>query len=183
MGKYVEYYYQNNRLQNMVDHIIKKHFGWIPQKDYDDFYSIAGQAVWYCEENFDETKGKNFEKYLVDSLYRKIKTQITYNNRKKRNSGMPVLSLEKIVDEESEMTIGDMIAYEESPEISPIMQRYIDSLTKKQKEIACLFMDGWNKKEIINKTGITGKRFEMIYSRMKSDEKVEMLSHLKGVKQ
>ena len=50
MGNYVDYYFENNRLQKIVDHIIKKNYCWLPQKEHDDFYSIAGTTVWYCEK-------------------------------------------------------------------------------------------------------------------------------------
>lgn len=182
MGKYVDYYCSKDRLRNMVDRIILKHYGWIPQKEYDDFYSIAGQTLWYCEQKFDGTKGKDFEKYLVDSLYRKFKTQITFLNRKKRCSNSSVLSIEKIIDDESDLTIGDMIATKEDNELSPLAQRYIDSLSKIQKQVAELIMIGYEAGSIKAKLGLSNERYAMIFQRMRTEEKIEPLNKLKGVK-
>ena len=180
MGKYFDFYFENNRLQTMVDHIIKKNYGWIPQKDYDDFYSVAGQALWYCEEHFDGEKGKCFEKYLIDSIYRKIKTQITRMNRKKRNNGQSDLSMEKIIDDEGNMTIGDVLITKEAPDIHPLAQRYIDSLSKKQRQIAELIMKGYDDYSIKKILGLTDKKFKMLCQRMRSEEKVEPLNKLRG---
>lgn len=180
MGKYVDYYFENNRLQKLVDRIIKKRYGWIPQKDYDDFYSVAGQALWYCEEHFDITKGKNFEKYLIDSCYRKIKTQITRMNRKKRNNGEPDVSMEKLIDAESETTFGDMIAAKEADDIHPLAQRYVDSLSKKQRQIAELIMRGYDSYSIKKKLGLTDEKFKILCQRMRAEDKIEPLKKLRG---
>ena len=61
MGQYVDFYCGNNNkeLKKIVDPIIMIHFGWLAQKDYDDFYSIASQVVWDCEKRFNEEKIKN----------------------------------------------------------------------------------------------------------------------------
>lgn len=177
MGKYIDYYCCNNRLQNMVDHIIKKHFGWIPQKDYDDFYSIAGQAVWYCEKNFDESKGKNFEKYLVDSLYRKIKTQLTYNNRQKRNNGMSALSLEAMI-EDGDMCLMGIVASEDASELllySDKMQLYLSRLSKLQKKVLFALADGYSSDEIKNALNISAKEYSDICASIKAYRNVSLL--------
>ena len=179
MGKYVDYYFENNRLQKLVDRIIKKRYGWIPQKDYDDFYSVAGQALWYCEEHFDITKGKNFEKYLIDSCYRKIKTQITRMNRKKRNNGEPDVSMEKLIDAESETTFGDMIAAKEVEDLDPLAQRYLDSLTPKQRQVAELMMQGCSDKDIRAMLDMSKEQYKIAIMNMKKDKKITPLKTLK----
>lgn len=182
MGKYSDYYCSNGnqKLKPIVDRILKRNFGWLPQSEYDECYSIAGQTVWYCEENFDKNKGKSFEKYLIDSLYKKIKTHITYMNRKKRNNGTPNLSIEKIMDDESNMTIGDMIAAKDAVDIHPLAQRYIDSLTRTQRRIAELIMDGYDNRLIKKTLGLTEERFKMLCQRMRANEKTEPLNKLRG---
>ena len=184
MGYYVDYYCDNNskRLRPIVDTIIKKNFGWLPQKEYDDMYSIADSAVWYCEENYNESKGKSFEKYLIDSLYRKIKTRITHINRKKRNCGIPEISIYQVLDEESGLTVGDIIEAKKDDDIHPLVQKYIDSLTKKQRQVAELIVDGYDIQTIKKKLGLNDNRFKMIIQRMRSEDKVEPLNKLRGVR-
>lgn len=86
MGKYVDFYCKdyNKELKKIVNAMLQRDFGWIAQKDYDDFYSYAAQVVWECEESFDETKGISFHNYLLPCISRRIRTRITYMNRGKR---------------------------------------------------------------------------------------------------
>ena len=58
MGKMVDYYYEKERLKNLVDKILSTKYGWLPQKEHDDFYSIAGTTVWYCEKHYDDIPRK-----------------------------------------------------------------------------------------------------------------------------
>lgn len=179
MGTYVDYYFENNRLKNMVDHIIKKKFGWLPQKDYDDFYSMAGQTLWYCEEHFDKNKQGDFYKYLTDSLYRKAKTQITWNNRKKRRGDVPDVSIYTLIDNENDITIGDTLAQKEDNDIDVLVERYLDSLTKKQRQVAELMMQGCSDKDIKSMLGISNEQYGVIVMNMKKPEKTTPLKTLK----
>ena len=184
MGQYVDYYCKNNNkiLNSIVDIIILKKFGWLPQKDYDDFYSIAGQVIWDCERRFDDCKGASFETFLIGCLGRKFKTRITYMNREKRNNGIPDLSMEKMIDDESDTTISDMIAVKPVQDIHFLAQRYIDSLPKMQRRVAELIIEGYDNKSIKNILGLSDKRFKMIIQRMRAKEKIEPLEKLKGVR-
>ena len=58
MGKYVTCYCGNNNqaLISLVDRLIEKNFGWLPQMYYDDFYSIASKVVWDCERQYKKSK-------------------------------------------------------------------------------------------------------------------------------
>ena len=86
VGTYVEFYCRdyNKELKKLVDPMIRKKFGWLAQKDYDDFYSAAAQAVWECEMTFDPQKQVSFLQYLIPCIERRFKNQVTYMNRKKR---------------------------------------------------------------------------------------------------
>ena len=78
MGRYVDFYCGNNNseLKKIVYPILMNKFGWIPQKDYDDFLSIGSQVVWNCEESFDleKVKTKKFKSFLSNCIHNKIKT-------------------------------------------------------------------------------------------------------------
>lgn len=174
MKKYVEYYCKNNSelLKTVADGIIIHNFGWIPQRDYDDFYSIAHEVLWNCEKTFDSSKGAKFETYLIGCLTRKFKTRVTYLNRKSRNSGLPEISLQKPVDSENKIMFGETIPYQtEAENDGNFVQRYLDGLTKTQKMVAMMLMDGFNIEEIQKHLNLPERRFKMILKRMRSEEK------------
>ena len=62
MGQYSDFYCKddNSQLRVIVDTIIRRNFNWLPQCEYDDFYSIAGQTVWYCEMRLDPDSNYSF---------------------------------------------------------------------------------------------------------------------------
>ena len=119
MGIYVDFYCGNNNseLKKIVFPILMNKFGWIPQKDYDDFLSIGSQVVWNCEENFDleKVKTKKFKSFLSNCIHNKIKTQLTYMHRDKRvlkdNNGNPIYdtSIDLQIGDDESMTLGDTI--------------------------------------------------------------------------
>lgn len=179
MGNYVDYYFENNRLQKMVDHIIKKNYGWLPQKEHDDFYSIAGTTVWYCEKHYDPQKNKSFHRYLVDSLHRKFKTQLTKINRKKRGGGVMNDSLDRYVDENGDVTLGEILSAKETPDLDILAQQYLDSLTKKQRQIAELMMQGCTDRDIKTMLGMSNEQFGVVVMNMKKSKKIAPLKTLK----
>ena len=192
MGKYLEYYCENNnrRLNQLVDKILERHFGWLPQKDYDDMYSIAGQTVWQCEMQFNKQKKTKFKTFLTSCLLKKFKTRITYCNRSKRKlkdkDGNPIqdISLNTIVDEEngvefSEMLVGDMDVFEQIKSVKDGFgvntQRYMGRLTNQQQEIALLVSQGYTPLEIQNKLCIDSKRYQSQWDKMTSLRKTACL--------
>lgn len=177
MGKYIEYYCQNNRLNNIVDYIIMKNFGWLPQKEYDDFYSIAGQTLWYCEEHFDESKDTQFETYLIGCLGRKFKTRITYLNRKRRSNGVSDLSLDALIDDK-DMTLMSLISTIDEPDTnnySDKMTKYLEKLSALQKKILFAIADGYSAEEIKNGLHLTTKEFSDACNGFKAYRNVSIL--------
>lgn len=179
VGKMVDYYYEKERLKNLVDKILSTKYGWLPQKEHDDFYSIAGTTVWYCEKHYDPKKNKNFHRYLVDSLHRKFKTQLTKINRKKRGGGVVNDSLDRYVDENGDVTLGEILSAKETPDLDILAQRYLDSLTKKQRQIAELMMQGCTDRDIKTMLGMSNEQFGVIVMNMKKSEKIAPLKTLK----
>ena len=120
MGQYVDFYCENENkeLKKIVNPILTRRFAWIPQKDYDDFYSIASMVIWDCEQKFDgkKIKTKKFKSFVSACIHNKIKTHITYMNRDKRmikdEDGNPLhnSSLDAPIDDENNSTLGDCLA-------------------------------------------------------------------------
>lgn len=181
MGKYIDYYCKDNckELKRITDSILNRKFGWMPQMHYDDFYSIAGTTVWYCEKHYDPQKNKNFHRYLVDSLHRKFKTQLTKINRKKRGGGIVNDSLDRFIDENSDVTLGEILPTKETPDLDILAQRYLDSLTKKQRQIAELMMQGCTDRDIKTMLGMSNEQFGVIVMNMKKNEIIAPLITLK----
>ena len=68
MGKMVDYYYEKERLKNLVDKILSTKYGWLPQKEHDDFYfdaSIRNLAIRTAYYQNDEEK---FQEHLSKFL-------------------------------------------------------------------------------------------------------------------
>lgn len=179
MGKYVEYYCNNDcrELKKIVDPILHNKFGWLAQKDYDDFYSIASQVVWDCEKRFDAEKvqTKKFKSFLKSCIYNKIKSQLTYMHRDKRvlkdSDDNPIYdtSLNISIGEDENMTIGDTIQSDfdidkevfgsDNNQYSEKMIKYLSKLSTLQREVLNCIVSGYSGSEIIEKLNITDKQY------------------------
>lgn len=192
MGKYVDYYCKcnNQNLIKVVNRIIEKHFGWLPQKDYDDMYSIAGKVVWDCEKKFDSHKRIKFSTYLTSCLIKKFKSYITYLNRSKRKckdiNGNPLcdVSINSIIDETNGTEMNDVLVgsmdifedltlYEENFGIN--VQQYFNLLTKQQQDIAMLISQGYKPQEIMGRLNISKDRYNSQWGKMTSIRKTGCL--------
>lgn len=165
MGKYIDFYCKNDNkeLKKIVNKILCNNFGWIPQKDYDDFYSIAGQVVWNCEKNFDELKNDNFKGYLTSCLLRKIKTQVTYMNRNKRKADMIAESIYQKLVGESERTLEDIVEDieicedKDAVEIEAVLKDICVLLKPKERKILELSIKEFTNEDIANRLNIEVK--------------------------
>lgn len=198
IAKVTEQYYANNakKLHKMVDNIIRP-FGGLSQKDIDDFYSLANEVFYYAVNDFNG-KGR-FAGFLYSRLVLKIMSLITERNRSKR-SDVEVITKEDGTEEkiyhqtlsldapiknddgttttlsdllESEFNMGDAVGF--SSEYGENVNKYIESLTDKQKEVARLMMDGVSKKDIQATLRLSDKRFARILAGMKTFEKTRHL--------
>lgn len=142
--KKTDFYVKNNclELKKIIFPILKTKFGWISEKEYDDFISIGAQVVWDCETKFDESKGAEFKTFLFNCLLRKIKTRVTFLNRKKRNfqddNGHLTtdISLESLIEDNNALimkmySVDDYKIEEEG--FSCKMIKYLNRLSLKQK--------------------------------------------------
>lgn len=191
MGKYVDYYCKDNNkeLKKIVEPILIKNFGWLPQKDYDDFFSIAAQVVWDCEKSFDESKVKTnkFESYLKNCILNKVKTHLTYMHRNKRvlkdKDGNPVydVSLDFQIDEDEKITIGDMISSDQDVEselnigYEDKIEKFLESLPETAKNIAFNIMNGLSPAEIKERMKLTDKQYQEQWKIITSYDKKRML--------
>lgn len=196
MGKYLDYYCgdENRVLKWIVDSSLQK-FGGINKCDYDDFYSMAAEVCWKCEEQYDQERGVPFEPFFRGRLNNKIKTMITARNRDKRmdkievideNSGkikkIPIsdIRLDAPIGDGDGLMIGDVVSSdfdldEGSVIYSENIERYLASLSKVQTQIVYMVMDGYSAQEIKNKLNITSGEYTSNWNDIKSFNKILLL--------
>lgn len=153
---YITKYYSNNakELHKMVNQIIRR-FGGIYQKDIDDFYSLANEVFVDVLKRYDSDK--NFDTFLYSCLLRKIKTEMTRRNRKKRKTDRNICSLDIKVGD-NELSILEMIPSKDSVEDDVICKgnnvysdktmTYLNRLSLLQVSILELLSDGYKPREI-----------------------------------
>lgn len=191
MGQYVDFYCENENkeLKKIVNPILIKRFAWIPQKDYDDFYSIASMVVWDCEQKFDgkKVKTKKFKSFVSTCIHNKIKTHITYMNRDKRmakdDEGNPLhnSSLDAPISDEDNSTLGDYLSDDINVESEVVknhcndekVEMFLETLSNTQRKIIELKMEEYTPDEIKQILNISDREYN---SAMKSIQMNENLS-------
>lgn len=177
-------YYENNakKLHKVVDKILIK-FGGITYKDMDDFYSLANEVFVDVLKRYDDTQ--SFDGFLYSCLLKKIKTEITRRNRIKRMADRMSVSLDTPIDDNDNSTIGDFItdSFDFEKEIfkkrediySRKMIKYLNRLSKTQKEILMMTIAGYTTKEIQEILNITDKEYSDCNSAIHSYRNVSVL--------
>lgn len=195
MGQYVDFYCSDNNreLKKIVTPILSYKFGWLAQKDYDDFYSIASMVVWDCEQKFDgkKVKTKKFKSFLSACIHNKIKQQLTYMHRDKRvlkdNEGNPIYdtSIDIQIGEDESTTLGEMLCSDFDIEIalskttecgySKKIEIFLNNLSETPRKIAKMIMGGDSGKEIKEKLKLTDKEYQDYWKIINSYEKKRVL--------
>lgn len=177
-------YYANHgkKLHKMVDRILLK-FGCLSDKDLDDFYSLANEVFVDVMKRYDNSQ--SFDTFLYSCLSNKIKTEMTRRNREKRWADRTAVSIDTPIGDDENTTIGDMIAdnftiekelFEKNEEgYSQRTLRYLNRLSKLQKEVLWLNMDGYLPGEIREELHISEKEYADCYSAIRSYRNVSLL--------
>ena len=172
MEKILDLYYSNNaqKLHTMVDKILFKLK--FHDVDNEDFYSLANEIFVDVLKRYD--RKQDFNGFLYSCLMNKFKTEMTRRNRQKRQADKMSISWETPVDEESDMTIGNVItdtkeAYhynidktffdDDGEKYTEKMLRYIDKLSILQREVVKLIISGYTMEEIKQSLHINDKQY------------------------
>lgn len=175
-------YYSENKIHKFVDTFLKK-YKWIPQKDKDDFYSIAN--YYFCEAANDYDGRGNFEGYLKMVLNKKLASYVRWMRRQKRCDTRTVvinghrtqvylttLSFDSPIgfDENTE-TLGevtpssfnleDNLSEEIGLSFSPDVAEYLNKLPKKTRKIALMIGDGYKPCDICEKMQIEEREYQI----------------------
>ena len=182
--KLLQSYYADNakKLHKLVDGILKR-FGGIYQKDCDDFYSLANEVLANLCKTYDGKQ--NFDAYVYSCLSNKIKTEMTRRNRQKRQADRLAESIDRPLTEDGNTKLGDIIPSAFDLEKTVLdksgissdekVEKYLKSLTKRQRQVAELIIQGANPGEIKEKLGLTNKQYETAVLGMKEHDKIRYL--------
>lgn len=182
--KLLQSYYADNakKLHKLVDGILKR-FGGIYQKDCDDFYSLANEVLANLCKTYDGKQ--NFDAYVYSCLLNKIKTEMTRRNRQKRQADRLAESIDRPLTEDGNTKLGDIIPSNFDLEKTVLdksgissdekVEKYLKSLTKRQRQVAELIIQGANPGEIKEKLGLTNKQYETAVLGMKEHDKIRHL--------
>jgi DNA-directed RNA polymerase specialized sigma24 family protein len=182
----LEEYASNNMAKlRKISYPLFVKFGGISEKDHDDFYSKANMELWKATEVFDDTNSVPFEAYLLGCLKRKFMTEMTGLNREKRKGDRLSSSLDAPIGENEGATLGDILTSNFNLEDEAInkmesltsenTQKYLKSLSVKQRQIAEMIMDGYKPFEIKEKLGLTENQYIGNIKDMKIFEKAIIL--------
>ncbi|WP_310602374.1 hypothetical protein [Anaerosporobacter sp.] len=166
--------------------------GGISQKDHDDLHSIALEALRDSVERYNDSHDCKFSTFLNGNIERKFNTYIRNKNRIKRNgyedNPISFVSLDTPIGEEENATLSDIIpsGFNIEEEVSKKMgfsiddkvEKYLNSLSVKQRGIAELIMEGYRPSEIKEKLKLTEKQYIYYIKDMKSFEKSRVLRYM-----
>ncbi len=168
MEQILEMYYADNarKLRGLVDKLIQK-FGGIPDKDIEDFYSLANEVFTDVISRYDSSQP--FEAFLYSCLSKRIKTEMTRRNREKRRADRISVSIDIPVGDGEDVTLGETIAdtftierelFENREEgFSRRMRSYLNRLSGLQRKVLWMLSDGYLPKEIRAELHISGKQY------------------------
>lgn len=184
MEQLLNTYYANNarRLHEMVNKILFK-FGGLPDGDQEDFYSLANEVFVDVMRRYNHEQP--FEGFLFTCLSNKIKTEMTKRNRYKRRSDRMTVSIDTPVGDDEASTLGDLIEdhFDMDLEVKELcgecqnerIEQYLGSLSKIQRQIVEMKMDGIPVAEIKEKLGVSDKQYDSHFSEIKSFAKISIL--------
>lgn len=183
MEEQIKEYYANNaqKLRRIVDRILLK-FGGLSEKDQDDFYSLANEVFVDVLGRYDSVQ--SFDTFLYSCLSNKIKTEITRRNRYKRKADHMTVSIDTPIGDEEDCTLGDMIAdsfdmnqiiFGEENSKSIKIERYLERLSKLQREVVKLLADSYGAGEIQKKLQISQREYSDAMRGIHSYENTSLL--------
>lgn len=156
--------------------------GGISEKDYDDFYSIALDALADSALRYDETKKCQFNTFLIGNIRRKFNTEIRDRNRAKRIPAKKLESTSNLVTEDG-VELGETIpskfdTYETACEYlfeGTKIERYLNKLSYTQRKIVSLLSNGYKAKEIRELLHMNSKQYSNNLAAIQAYENIREL--------
>lgn len=185
MENVLDIYYANNakRLRAIVDKILIK-FGGISEKDYHDFYSISNEVFVDVIRRYN---GKQpFDSFLYSCLSNKVKTEITARNRQKRMIDRNLISIDAPVLDDEKCTIADTL--QSDFDINSVLEeerdafhdekveKYLGSLSRVQRQIVEMKMEGITVSEIKARMKLSNKDYEANMKLIKQNKLISLFN-------
>ena len=156
--------------------------GGISEKDYDDFYSIALDALADSVLRYDKSRNCQFKTFLVGNIKRKFNTEVRDRNRAKRIPAKQIDSFSNLVTEDglelSELIASDFDTYEEAfgDDLNgKKIERYLDKLSVVQRKIVSLLSEGYKPNEIRELLHMSSKDYAQNLAAIQAYENVRIL--------
>lgn len=168
MEKILKEYYAGNaeKLHRVVDKILYK-LGLYGGTDHEDFYSLANEVFVDAMRRYDGTQ--SFDGFLYSCLSNSFKTEMTRQNRQKRQADRMAISIDTPVGDDENVTLGDLLVdkldvekeiFEEREEgYSRRILSYLNKLSELQREVLKLTIAGYRPNEIKEELHINEKQY------------------------
>lgn len=176
-------YYADNarKLRRAVDRILFK-FGGLAGKDTDDFYSLANEVFADALRRYDGIQP--FDGFLHVCLSNKIMSEMTRRNREKRRADRMAVSLDAPVGDEDGCNLEDLIAdsfdlekeiFGEVNSLAVKLERYLEKLSRRQKEVLRLLSDCYRASEIQKALHMNKREYADELAIIRSYENIKIL--------
>ena len=184
METIINIYYNNNakKLHLMVDLILRK-LGFMGLVEPEDFYSLANEVFVDVLKRYDGKQ--DFNGFLYSCLVKKIKTEMTRRNRKKRQADRDAISIYTTIGDDENSTLADFIPSKTTLEedyfdgkeesYSSKMENYLARLSMLQREILRLISIGFEPVEIMAELHINNKQYNDSYNAIHSYRNTSIL--------
>lgn len=157
--------------------------GGISEKDYDDFYSIALDALSDSALRYDKSKNCQFKTFLIGNIKRKFSTEIRDRNRNKRIPAKKIQSFDCLMSDDgtplSEVIPSNFDVFEEvcvhNEWKENKIEKYLSKLSIIQRKIVLLLSDGYKAKEIRELLHINEKEYSQNLAAIQAYENVREL--------
>lgn len=161
-------YYENNakKLHSMVDRILAR-LGFAGLVDCEDFYSLANEVFADVIRRYEDSQ--SFDSFLYSCLSNRFKTEMTKQNRQKRQADRMCVSIDTPLGDDEDMTLKDVIpdtfcvernVFEESTEgYSERVSFYLNRLSALQRKVLKLSAIGYSPVEIREALHINEKQY------------------------
>lgn len=172
-------YYENNaaKLRRVVDKVLSK-FGGITDRDH--YYSLANEVFVDVLNRYDGNQ--DFNGFLYSCLLNKVKTELTRQHREKRKADTMAVYFDSTISEDSNSTYGDIIASDFDLEEEAFgevkedkVEKYLDKLSKVQRNIVELLIGGYKPIEIREILHMSNKMYSDNMIAIQSFENVSIL--------
>lgn len=181
---YLEEYCDNEmkKLKQLCYPILIK-IGGLSEKDYDDFYSIALDALTDSVIRFNDSKNCQFKTFLIGNIKRKFITEIRDRNRYKRIPAKNIQSFDGYMSEDgiplSEIIPSDFDIFEEvcahNGWKENKIEKYLSKLSIIQRKIVSLLSEGYKAKEIRELLHMSEKEYSQNLAAIQAYENIREL--------